>query len=668
MCGFVSYLCNLHPLENLRSRVVRACRLIEHRGPDDEAFYFTPEYCAGFRRLSIIDLSDAGRQPMADASGRFWVVFNGEIYNYKEVRSELIQLGHAFRTTGDTEVLLTAYMRWGQDCLSKVNGMFAFLIWDSVEKTLFGARDRFGEKPLFYSKSNKGIAFASEIKGIVPLIDQPVRYNESILADYLVEGKMDHSNETFFQGIQSVPAGHQLLVKDGQMKISAYWSLDTSESAFAGNSDDAVARFLELFQDSIRLRLRSDVPIGTCLSGGMDSSAIVCMIAKMLGSENFATATRKTFTAHYQEFDETQQLDDVVRQAHCESFRISPKPENLASLKELLWYQDEPFMSYSVFASREVMRKAKQENVKVLVNGQGSDEVLAGYSKFLLAYLRDLFRLGHFRALVHATQNERQFTGRNSLQSLLGIAREESKRWVRRLAGAMGAKERLIRRDRYNDQALVTQDFLLKQPALEFRTNVHESSKAGNLKGWLLRSMFVDNLPLYLRVEDRNSMSFSLESRLPFLDHRIAEFVLGLPTEWLMKDGKNKWLLRQAMSDLVPSSVVQRKNKYGFPIPDAVWLTGYLRSEVEELIRSDALASRGIFDPARILRLFLSIPTNIAGNPKDLQPKVRTMFRIISAELWIQELAVYESHRSRKYSEEILPSHVVQDTFASTTA
>jgi asparagine synthase (glutamine-hydrolysing) len=499
-------------------------------------------------------------------------------------------------------------------------------------------------------------------------MDQPVRYNEAILADYLVEGKIDHSNETFFQGIQSLPAGHQLLVKNGQMQISAYWSLVTSENAFAGNSNEAVVRFLELFQDSIRLRMRSDVPIGTCLSGGMDSSAIVCMIAKMLGSENFATATRKTFTAHYQEFDETQQLDDVVRQAHCESFRISPKPENLASLKELLWYQDEPFMSYSVFASREVMRKAKQENVKVLVNGQGSDEVLAGYSKFLLAYLRDLFRLGHFSALVHATQNEKQFTGRSSLQSILGIAKAESKRWVGRLAASLGAKERLTRRDRYNDQVLVTQDFLLSQPALEFRTNVHDSPKAGNLKGWLLRSMFVDNLPLYLRVEDRNSMSFSLESRLPFLDHRIAEFVLGLPTQWLMKDGKNKWLLRQAMSDLVPSSVVQRKNKYGFPAPDAVWQTGYLRSEIEELIRSDAFASRGIFDPARVLGLFQSIPTNIVGNPRDLQPKVRQIFRMISAELWMQELAVYESHRSRKYSEEIPPSHVLQDTRASTTS
>jgi hypothetical protein len=269
---------------------------------------------------------------------------------------------------------------------------------------------------------------------------------------------------------------------------------------------------------------------------------------------------------------------------------------------------------------------------------------------------------------VHATQNEKQFTGRSSLQSILGIAKAESKRWVGRLAASLGAKERLTRRDRYNDQVLVTQDFLLSQPALEFRTNVHDSPKAGNLKGWLLRSMFVDNLPLYLRVEDRNSMSFSLESRLPFLDHRIAEFVLGLPTQWLMKDGKNKWLLRQAMSDLVPSSVVQRKNKYGFPAPDAVWQTGYLRSEIEELIRSDAFASRGIFDPARVLGLFQSIPTNIVGNPRDLQPKVRQIFRMISAELWMQELAVYESHRSRKYSEEIPPSHVLQDTRASTTS
>lgn len=645
MCGFTAFFSLSKSFEGIQTRIIQAARLIEHRGPDDEAFYFSPEYCAGFRRLSIIDLTDAGRQPMADPSKRFWIVFNGEIYNYKEIRQELVALGHRFKTNSDTEVLLTAFVQWGSHCVPKLNGMFAFLIWDSLNKTLFGARDRFGEKPLFYAHTKNGIAWSSEIKGLAPLLDHPIQPNDQILSDYLVEGKIDHSNNTFFDGVFSFPASHQFTLQNGHLQITPYWTLNATEKAFHGNAEDAVEQFRNLFEDSIRLRMRSDVPIGTCLSGGLDSSSIVCMIAKMLGTEKFQSATRKTFTAHYPEFDESQQLDDVVRQTQCESFRISPKPLNLDSLRELLWFQDEPFMSFSVFASREVMRKANHEQVKVLINGQGADEVLAGYSKFLMAYLSDLLHLGQLGGLLAATQNEKHFTGRSSLQSISTLAKEESKRLIGKFAELVGAKQRLARRERYDDQVLVTSDFISGKSHPQFRRHANDAAKTGRLKSWLIRSMFIDNLPLYLRVEDRNAMSFSLESRLPFLDHRIAEFVLGLPTQWLMKEGKNKWLLRKSMQGLVPSSVVDRKNKFGFPAPDAVWQTGYLRNDILDLLNSQRFKTRGIFDTQRVHRLFQSLPVDISGNPKGLQPKIRQLFRIISAELWIQELARYEKIR-----------------------
>jgi asparagine synthase (glutamine-hydrolysing) len=646
MCGFVASLILNSVGEDPRNRVIRGTRLIEHRGPDDEAFYFSRDYCAGFRRLSIIDLTDAGRQPMSDRSGRFWITFNGEIYNYKEIRKELIDLGHAFKTTGDTEVLLGAYSQWGQGCLAKLNGMFAFLIWDSKEKTLFGARDRFGEKPLFYAQNKNGIAFASEIKGLVPLLDQPIAANEQILCDYLVEAKMDHSNLSFFQGVLSIPAGHQFVVSNGDLEVSQYWHLDTSERGFKGSIEDAVVQFKELFEDSIRLRMRSDVPIGTCLSGGMDSSSIVCVIAKMLQNEQFQSATRKTFTAHYPEFDESKQLDDVVRLANCESYRISPAPAGLNSLVELLWYQDEPFMSFSVLASREVMRKARQEGVKVLINGQGADEVLAGYSPYLRSYLADLMYQVRFLSLWKTSQHELQFTGRSALKSISLLAKEEFRSNLLKYSGLKAWKDSASKQADYSKTNLVSRGFVQDKFKASIRQHNHDKSHAGRLKNALMHSMFVENLPLYLRVEDRNSMSFSLESRLPFLDHRIAEFVMALPTPWLMKDSKNKWLLRESMKAVLPESVVNRRDKFGFPTPDIVWQTGKLRGEIMDLVGSTSFRERGVFDVEETRRELESIPHNITGNPKQYHKSIRRIFRVVSTELWLSELSRYERLRT----------------------
>jgi asparagine synthase (glutamine-hydrolysing) len=646
MCGFVASLILNSVGEDPRNRVIRGTRLIAHRGPDDEAFYFSHDYCAGFRRLSIIDLTDAGRQPMSDRSGRFWITFNGEIYNYKEIRKELIDLGHVFRTTGDTEVLLGAYSQWGPECLSKLNGMFAFLIWDSKEKTLFGARDRFGEKPLFYSISQNGIAFASEIKGLAPLLDQPVRPNEQVLSEYLIEAKMDHSNDSFFQGVQSLPAGCRFFIRNGKMHTVQYWNLDPSENEFQGSPSEAVDRFGSLFQDSIRLRMRSDVPIGTSLSGGVDSSAVVCLIAKMLEKESFLSATRKTFTAHYPEFDETQQLEDVVKQANCESFRITPKPEGLQSLEELLWWQDEPFMSFSVLASREVMREARKRGVKVLVNGQGADEVLAGYSNCLRPYLLDLLMKCRLSALWKTVNQEKQLTGKTAWQSLYKLIGQEARVEVLKTTGLKALKDWIRPPRRYDEKSIVRPDFLseLHDPLL--RTHEHKISHVSNLKRSLVYSMFIENLPLYLRIEDRNSMSFSLESRLPFLDHRIAEFVMGIPTEWLMKDSKNKWLLREAMTPLLPSSVVNRRDKLGFPTPDIVWQSGPLRSEIMDLMHSESFRSRGVFDASSCIKEMEAIPENLIGNPKKYHKSIRRIFRIISTEIWLNRLSRYEQLRA----------------------
>jgi asparagine synthase (glutamine-hydrolysing) len=578
---------------------------------------------------------------MSDASQRYWIVFNGEIYNYKELRTELLHSGARFRTIGDTEVLLAAYIKWGQDCLSRLNGMFSFLIWDSVDHVLFGARDRFGEKPLFYAKTKEGIAFASEIKGISPLLSAGLEPNFQILGDYLIHGKMDFSNDSFFQGISSIGPGYQFVVRNGLMTQKEYWNLSSAMNTRQMSKEDAVEGVKALFLDSVRLRMRSDVPIGTCLSGGVDSSAIVCVLSEILRTESDGNATRKTFTAHYSEFDESQQIDDVVQSSRSESYRVSPEPVGLESLADLLWWQDEPFQSFSVYASREVMRLAKENQIKVLMNGQGADEVFAGYSKYFRSYVRDLIRLGELRVLYESLAHSKEFTGR-SAQGTVYVAMKEGFKNIAKvpIRGVLNYLD--LKRSSSNANNLpITPEYAKQIRPIVFREYGHPTPNAGCLKTQLMRSMMVDHMPLYLRTEDRNSMSLSLESRLPFLDHRLVEYAMSLPVQWFMSEGRNKWYLRSALSGIVPSSVLERRTKFGFPTPDLAWQVGKLKGEFRDLFNSESYKSRGLFSSPGANYLLDSLPSNVSGDPDAYRSKIRQVFRLASAELWLRGISRY---------------------------
>ena len=595
MCGFVGYAWwNGTNISERRMRLHSATRQLAHRGPDDEAFYLSTECDFGFRRLKIIDLSDRARQPMGTEDGRYWLVFNGEIYNYVELRERLAGLGVSFATDSDSEVLLKAFQHWGPACLEKLNGMFAFAIWDAQKEQLFLARDRFGEKPLYYVRDGDAILFASEIKALHVLFPQSTDWNPIAVRNYLQRGYSDLAPVTFFNRIQSLPASHFLQARRGAVEVRRYWDLELRDDL-----RDPVPTLRDLFLDSIRLRSRSDVPLGTCLSGGLDSGSIVCALNAI--APQSSTITRKTFTAAYREFDEAEQVAAVNAATGSIGYSVIPCPRSLDDIAEILAYHDEPFHSMAVFASYSVMRLARENGVTVLLNGQGADELLAGYGKYLKYYCSELIRRGKLRKAVTAMV-EGQSIGsvspvHTAIQLFRGWIRDAGYRWL--------VPERVsrVRRDRdAREEACMEADFVrdtssLPEPPLPPKCR-------DRLKQRLYASAFGTHLQLYLRVEDRNSMAHSLESRLPFLDHRFAEAAFSIPTEWFMNGGQNKYVLREGMRGILPDVVRDRRPKYGFPVPADSWLRQRFRSEAREILNDHIVQSLGIFDVPRLLQEF----------------------------------------------------------------
>ena len=394
--------------------IKRMTDLLRHRGPDDEGFLAVDsasgkvfsligseskiqglriedfnepaDLFLGHRRLSIIDLSSAGHQPMCNEDGSLWIVYNGEIYNYLEIRKELVSLGHRFNSYTDTEVILHAYEEWGADCLSRFNGMWAFAIVDLKKKRIFCARDRAGVKPFYYVYDGKRFCFASEIKAILKMDHFSVEPNEQIIADYLFGGLIDHTRETFFKGIYQLRPGEYLLIENNGLTTKPYWDIEPNEAHFV-QEDDYTASFYELLEDSIRLRLRTDVPIGTCLSGGLDSSSIVCLANRLMFNgqsidPRLVGERQKTFSSCFEDpvYDERKFIELVIDRTGAEKNYVFPQAEALfEDLTKLIWHQDEPFGSITIYAHWNVIRLARKRGVTVLLNGQGADELLAGY-------------------------------------------------------------------------------------------------------------------------------------------------------------------------------------------------------------------------------------------------------------------------------------------------
>lgn len=625
MCGFVAVYSDGGEVSI--DRLAKATRRIAHRGPDDEAFYSSGPFSVGFRRLKIIDLSVNGRQPMSDPSGRYWMVFNGEVYNYVELRDDLRAAGWQFRTSSDSEVLLTAFMHWGEACLERLNGMFAFLIWDERERRLFGARDRFGEKPFYYCRHGRSIVFASEIKAIVTFIGTVPAATHDAVRRYVQQQKTDVGSETFYQGISSLEAAHKLTVKDGLLEVARYWDL----TGLTEPCDDPIEHFKELFIDSVRLRTRADVPVGACLSGGLDSTSIVCSMVHAL-EEGQAPVQRKTFTASYPEFDESSYVDAVNRHSRSEGFAVTPQPDSLDALSELLRFHDEPFHSFMVFASYEIMRLARSEGVIVLQNGQGADELLAGYPSYIYTFLFDQLCSGRLVTASKDLSGARAMVGESTRTILVKSIVEGARQCLSRTQLLAGTRQ-----DR-SLSAARTQHCLTGEFLDSTQTDGPTPSPLKTwspLKRFLYESLTQAHLPLYLRVEDRNSMAHSLESRLPMLDHRLAEFVFSCPSDLFMKGGRNKYLLRESMKGILPEAVRSRATKYGFPVPEVAWLYDRFRGEMEDILNSRQFAERGIFDVER-LKARYGAEVKMWRDGANMDSRRGFWFRLACLELWFR--------------------------------
>ncbi|MBI4712412.1 MAG: asparagine synthase (glutamine-hydrolyzing) [Planctomycetes bacterium] len=422
MCG----ICGIYSNEPVDKDVVKRMNdALAHRGPDDEGIYLnqqSPFVGLANRRLSIIDLSPAGHQPMSNENQTIWITYNGEIYNYIELRSELQKLGHRFRSDTDTEVIIHAYEEWGEDCLRHFNGMWAFAIWNSKRRRLFCARDHFGIKPFYYFWDGKTFVFASEIKSILTHPAVPRKPDETIIYDYLTTGLIDHSEETFFHQIKQLRPAHYLTINpDRCLEVNKWWDIAVNHR-FNDNSlngKDITDRFKNLLEDSVRLRLRSDVPVGTCLSGGLDSSSIVCLANNLIRDNKIIKPEligrhQKTFSACYDDprVDERRFIKEVLNQTGAESHLTFPNGQGLwTDLERLIWHQDEPFGSTSIYAQWSVMKLTANNGVKVLLDGQGGDELMAGYGSYqgtFIAQLINAFRITQaYREIKNSSFNKK---------------------------------------------------------------------------------------------------------------------------------------------------------------------------------------------------------------------------------------------------------------------
>ena len=593
MCGFAVILsANSKPVDPTLTNHMG--ELLAHRGPDDSGEFREHGVAFAFRRLAIFDLADSSHQPMISADGRHVIVFNGAIYNFIELRDELCALGHTFRTNGDTEVLLAAYQQWGEQCLPRLNGMWAFVIYDRQTRGLFAARDRFGVKPLFWYHDERGLVLTSEVKSIRDSGYAKPAPNWRTIASFLLEARLDEDDTTFYRGIGRVPAG-TFLKSDGKSEptFRRYWCLEETREMV--EPADPVEQFRHLFDDAVRLRMRADVPYGVLLSGGLDSTAI---IASMVCQEDQKGPRRRRIEAlTYVDpaYDETSFIDATVRQTGAALHRLETNEQQLWSLLERhLWYQDEPVHSFTSVVIYQLMQLARERGLKVMLSGQGADEVLAGYSGYFMDHWSHLVRSGH----PWIAHREIEAFAQGHQQSPLTLHGAVARRCFNHLRRHVPGHRRLAalrRRARIANDQWVSEDVKRHwEPSQE--PYVH--TLTDSLRVSVARSA----LPLYLRVDDRNAMAHAVEVRMPFLDHRLVSLAFRLGARWKLRGQYTKMVLREAMEGRVPEIVRTRVKKFGFPTSANTWLRTTLLQRCRDILSSRSTRESGVWNIAEIHR------------------------------------------------------------------
>jgi len=583
-----------------------------HRGPDDRDAWVGAGVGLAHRRLAILDLSPAGRQPLTDPTGRLRLIFNGELYNYRELRPELDCLGYRFETETDSEVLLAAYAAWGPRCVERFRGMWAFAIWDDERRRLFCSRDRFGIKPFLYRLDGRRLTFASELKAFRAAYG-PLAPNERVIRDYLAYAHTDRDDETFADGIVRLPAAHTLTFDHEALRIERYWTLEGGE-----RPDDPVEAVRAAVLESLRLHVRSDVPVGTCLSGGIDSSAIVVGVRRLLddGLDEHGAVTRKTFTAYFTEegFDERPFARAVVDRTGVDAHWITFDSDRLVrDLPAIVWDQDEPFGSLSIAAQWYVMAAAREAGITVMLDGQGGDEIFAGYTVSFGPRLLDLLGVRSARRLVAET---------TALRRVHRLGAAAAAAAVVRAAMPERAADR-VRARRSGALELVHPGIRSRRGAREFGANPFPDALRRHLAALLTRTQ----LPELLRYEDRNSMAHSIEARVPFLDHRLVELAFSLRGDDLIRAGRTKAVLRDAFADLLPPLVRDRCDKMGFRVPQEQLLRGSLGRVAAEVFASPELERRGLVNAHRARRRLKDHLESGAAAGYEL-------WRVLNLELW----------------------------------
>ncbi|MDP9285538.1 MAG: asparagine synthase (glutamine-hydrolyzing) [Actinomycetota bacterium] len=549
-------------------------RRMAHRGPDGEGTWHDAVAGLAIRRLAIIDLHERSNQPLH--FGPWHLVFNGEIYNYLELRDELRRLGHEFVTEGDGEVLLHAWAQWEDSALERFNGMFAFALWHDERRELVCACDPFGEKPLFWSQAGERLVFASDVRAVLQARPDLGRPHDEALGPYLGRGVMPPIDESFFGGIHRLPGAHILRFSAGVADVRRYWSPRRVD--VPAGYGEAVEGLCELLTDSIRLRLRADVPVGTSLSGGLDSSAIVSLAGRIAGDH-----TRHAFTARFPGFerDEWRYADAVAHAAGVgEHHAVEPTAADLLlELDTLVRFQEEPFGSTSIYAQWQVMRAARDAGVIVLLDGQGGDELFAGYAGSNGWALRSEGPFSVARGLVSARDRGAVLRALGSEELPASVVRWYRRREVTPYAAA-DVGEAAVR---------------------AITPSMRGDGLSGPLSRELLRQSFHTTIPALLRYADRSSMAFSREVRLPYLDRRVAEYAYSLPPDFLYRDGVTKAVLREAVRGLVPDVVLARRDKVGYETPQARWLSEPASvARVAEVLLDSRARTRGLYDTRTI--------------------------------------------------------------------
>ena len=571
MCGIAGII-SQNRSEDIQQHIHAAINALAHRGPEHKQYWFNQNstIALGHQRLCIIDADQRSNQPF-EYLGRYQIIHNGELYNYIEIKKALELKGYRFSTESDTEVIVAAYDSYKNQCLQQFDGMFAFAIWDEKEKTLFAARDRLGEKPFFFFYDEKKFLFASEIKALWSSGIEK-RVNETMLYNYLTIGYTANPfnpQETFYQKVHKLPAASFLeySLETHKLSIEKYWSIETEENTSI-STDDAIEQFNALFKESIRKRLRSDVAVGTSLSGGLDSSSIVAMCSQET-SENYS---HKCFTAAFAGFDRSEEnfASVVAKQFSLQHYQMNVDVRSLIDeIDKVMWHQEEPTGSASVLAQYKVYQAAKQNGVTVLLDGQGADEILAGYHKYYKWYWQQLY-----------AENKLNKSGELKAATALGI--KESFGLKNKAMAVLPHFSFAMLQSQKARKAFRQADLNREFAYLQKRNFYYSTPMESTLNSALYFNSFVYGLEELLRYADRNSMAHAVEVRLPFLNHQLVEFLFTLPAHLKIKDGWTKWLLRKAMENFLPKEIVWRKDKIAFEPPQKQWLQN---AQVQERIQ-----------------------------------------------------------------------------------